>query len=50
MRLEFELDIERKTEGMIQYNVKRKGLVKGILVLDEEYAREGVECKTMEME
>lgn len=47
--LEFELELGRKTENLIQYNVLRKGLCVGILVLEEPYNKKEAEKVLMTM-
>ena len=48
-RLEFELEEEKNMTGLIHYNVLRKGLCVGILVLVEPYERKEAKRKLMSM-
>lgn len=47
--LEFELEVARNTASMIQYNILRKGLCVGILVLEEPYDKKEAEKILMTM-
>lgn len=47
--LEFELEVKKRTSKLIQYDVLRKGLCVGILVLEEPYDLKETEKKLMTM-
>lgn len=48
MKLEYEIKVNAKTKKANMYDVYRKGLCKGVLILDEEYQK--LEIKSMILE
>lgn len=50
MRLEFEVEKKKTKNDLCVYDVLRKGLCVGTLVLSEEYNRAYPDCTTMVVE
>lgn len=47
MKLEFELTPNETTSGIRIYNIERKGIIVGLLILENPYNQKGTEMKEM---
>lgn len=49
MNLKFEIELNRRDENLIIYDVMRKGIKIGILVMEQPYNRDEALLQEMEM-